>query len=245
MNRPARTALSALAVALLAAGVLAGCATATDRAGSGTPSDSTAPETGAATDLELDAAWLDGGRMIGIISQGSSTCVPTAGDVSFANGVIEVEFVDPEADTPCTRDLVSRVTLVATPEGVDPTQEVEIRVTGDGYVGDTDLDGVAGLALGGETDYQPSAGWADDDEVVILTWGSSSCVPVIESVEATSATEATVTFVTPPADQVCTMDIGPRGVVAQIPDLDDDGETFVILQGAEFDNVRVPIIGND
>lgn len=245
MNRSARHALSALAVALLTAGALAGCATATNGAGSGTPSDSSAPDVELGTDLELDAAWLDGGRMIGLVSEGSSTCIPTAGDASFANGVIEVAFVEPEADAVCTRDLVPRVTLVATPEGVDPTQDVEIRVTGDGYAGDTDLDGVAGLAVGGETDYQPSAGWADDDDLVILTWGSSSCVPVIESVQATSATEVTVTFVTPPADQVCTMDIGPRGVVTQVADLNDDGETFVILQGAEFDNVRVPIIGND
>ena len=76
------------------------------------------------------------------------------------------------------------------PEGVDPAQELEIRVTGEGYHGDTDLDGVAGLTGGGETDYLPSAGWTDEDgQFVILTWGSSTCVPAVENVAAAGATE--------------------------------------------------------
>src|SRR5690606_36730877 len=99
----------------------------------GTPSDSPMPDVELGTDFELDAAWLDGGRMIGLVSEGSSTCIPTAGDATFANGVIDVEFVEPAENTACTRDLVPRVTLVATPAGVDPTQDVDIRVTGDGY----------------------------------------------------------------------------------------------------------------
>lgn len=245
MIRPARTVLSALAVALLATAALAGCATPIDSAG-GSPTGAPAPDVELSDDIELDAAWLDGGRVIGIVTQGSSTCVPTAGDATFANGVIDVELIEPAADTPCTRDMAPRVTLVSTPEGVDPTQDVEIRVTGDGYVGDTDLDGVAGLAVGGETDFLPSAGWTGEDgEFVILTWGSSGCVPAIETLEVTSANEITATFATPPADQVCTMDMAPRGIVAQVADIEDDSEVFVILTGAEFDNVRVPIIGTD
>ncbi|MET0735649.1 MAG: hypothetical protein ABWY55_08400 [Microbacterium sp.] len=244
MSRSARTVLSTLGIVLLAAGALSGCATAIDAGG--TPSGSSAPDVPLATDLELDAVWLDGGRTIGLVTQGSSTCVPTAGDATFANGVIDVTFVEPAEDTACTRDMVPRVTLVATPEGVDPTQDVEITVTGEGYAGDTDLDGVAGLAVGGETDYLPSAGWTGEDgQFVILSWGSSSCAPVLEQAVASSPSEVTATFTTPPADQVCTMDMAPRGVVAQVADLEDDGEVFVTLQGGEFDNIRIPIVGSD
>lgn len=239
-----------LGATLLAAGILTACATS---AGSGsTPSGSSpsAPSAtdGPAQDAEVSAAWLDGGRMVGVVTLGSSTCVPTAGDVAYADGVLEVELVEPDGAAVCTRDLVPRATIVALPEGIDPTQELEVRVTGDGYASSTDLDGVAGLDPSGETDYLPSAGWADDGQFVVLSWGSSTCVPTLASADVSSPTEVTVTFATPPADQVCTMDMAPRGVVAQVPDdsaLDDDAEVFAVLTGGEFDNVRVPIIGND
>jgi hypothetical protein len=227
-----------------AAALLAACATP---GGSGaTPSASATTQGDDSNDQEVGAAWLDGGRMVGIVTQGSSTCVPIAEEATYANGVMTVTLVDAEGDTACTRDLVPRVSLVGTPEGVDPADGVEIEVTGDGWHGDTDLDGVPGLAAGGETDYLPSAGWTDvDGQFVILSWGSSTCAPVIENTEATSATEVTVTFVTPPANQVCTMDMAPRGVVTAVNGLEDeDADTFAILTGAEFDNVRIPIYPN-
>ncbi|MFE5407631.1 hypothetical protein [Microbacterium sp. NPDC056569] len=241
-----RSLLAGLGLALLAAGLLTACATP---AGSGgmnpTPASSgTGDDSG--NEQEVGAAWLDGGRMIGIVTQGSSTCIPVAEEATNEGDVIKVTLVDAEGDTACTADLVPRVTLVGTPADVDPTQDVEIEVTGDGWHGDTDLEGVAGLETGGETDYLPSAGWTDvDGQFVILSWGSSSCAPQIENTEATSATEVTVTFVTPPADQVCTMDMAPRGVVAAVNGLEDeDAETFAILTGGEFDNVRIPIYPN-
>lgn len=244
MTARSRSFAVAAGLVLLAAGVLTACASP---AGSG--SSPSATTGGSGQDSEVSAAWLDDGRMIGLVTLGSSTCVPNAGDVAFADGVLEVELVEPEGATACTRDLAPRATIVAAPEGVDPTQELEIRVTGDGYQGDTDLDGVAGLDSSGETDYLPSAGWTDDDgQFVILSWGSSSCAPTVESAEVSSPTEVTVTFATPPADQVCTMDMAPRGAVAQVADdsvLDDDTEVFAILTGGEFDNVRIPIIGSD
>jgi hypothetical protein len=231
-------------LALVAAGLLTACASP---AGSG--SSPSAPTGGSGQETDVSAAWLDEGRMIGLVTYGSSGCVPTAGDVTYANGTLEVELVEPDGDVACTADYAPRVTLVGVPADVDPTQDLEIRVTGDGYEDDTDLDGVAGLDPSGETDYLPSAGWAgDDDQLVVLSWGSSTCVPVLESAEVTSPTEVTVTFAPPPADQVCTMDMAPRGVVVQVADdsaLDDDAEVFAILTGGEFDNVRVPILGTD
>ena len=232
MIRSASAALGAIALLAL----LAGCATPV--AGSG----SAAPTTDS-TEIEVDAAWLDGGRMIGLVTIGSSTCIPTASDVVLRDGGIEVTLAEPEAETPCTRDMAPRVTLVAVPEGVDPTQSVDIWVTGEGTFGETELDGASSLIVGGDTDYLPSAGWTDvDGEFVLLTWGSSSCVPVLQDATA-AGVEVTLTFQTPPEDQVCTMDIVPRGLVASVDGLDDDDAAFVILTGGEFDNVRVPIVG--
>ena len=246
MPRRSTSALAGSFLVLLVAGALTACASTAGPGSPATPSSRAGGSSGGAgTEIEVDAAWLDNGRMIGIVTEGSSTCVPTAGEVALNGNVLEVELVDPPADTACTRDLVPRATVVGLPEGVDPTQELEIRVTyGDNH-GDTDLDGVAGLDPSGETDYLPSAGWTDDDgEFIVLTWGSSSCVPAVEGVTA-AGSEVTVTFATPPADQVCTMDMAPRGTLVQAEGLDDDSEAFAILTGAEFDNIRIPIIGND
>ena len=113
----------------------------------------------------------------------------------YEDGVLQVELAAPEGDKACTADLVPRVTLVGVPEDVDPEEDLAIEVTGDDYYGEVELAGVAGLAAGGETDYLPSAGWATAaGQFVILTWGSSTCVPVIEDVAATGPAEVTVTF---------------------------------------------------
>ncbi len=70
-------------------------------------------------------------------------------------------------------------------------------------------------------------------------------MPVVEDVVAGAPAEVTVTFATPPADQVCTMDMRPRGTIAFVPDLEADADVFAVLAGAEFDNVRIPILGTD
>lgn len=230
------------AVLLLACGALAGCASTPAAA----PSDT--PTTGDSTEVEIDAAWLDDGRIIGLVTTGSSTCVPAADEATLeADGSLSVTLVEPDADTACTRDLVPRVTLVEVPEGVDPSKDLAITVTGDGYSGSTDLEGVDGLAGGGMTDYLPSAGWTDTDgQFVLLTWGSSSCVPVISDVAASAPAEVTVTFETPAADQVCTMDMAPRATVAFVEGLEEDDDVSLVLAGSpEFDNVRVPIYGSN
>lgn len=236
MIRPA-AALGAAALVLL----LAGCAT--PAGGNGTP----LPEpSGSDTEIEVDAAWLDGGRMIGLVTMGSSSCAPIATEAILTDGTIEVTLEEPPADTPCTRDMAPRVTVIGVPEGVDPTQDVDIWVTGDGYYGETDLDGVPGLAAGGETDYLPSAGWTDvDGQFVLLSWGSSSCAPVLEDATATGPAEVTVTFQTPPADQVCTMDMAPRATVVWVDGPESDDDVSAILSGGEFDNVRIPIVGSN
>ena len=245
MTPRTRTGLAGLGLAALLAGVLTACATTSGGTASTAPSGTSSTDGGDANEQEVGAAWLDGGRLIGIVTQGSSTCIPTAEEATYEDGVMKVTLVDVEGDTACTADLAPRVSLVGVPEGVDPAQDLEIEVTGDGWVGDTELGGVADLGGGGETDYLPSAGWTDvDGQFVVLSWGSSSCAPMIENTEVTSATEITVTFATPPADQVCTMDMAPRAVVTSVLEAEDDADMFAILTGGEFDNIRVPIYPN-
>ncbi|TDN90772.1 hypothetical protein [Microbacterium sp. BK668] len=240
-----RSVLAGAGAVALAALLLTGCASTSG--GAATPSPTGSSTQAIEPDPDLGAAWLDNGRMIGLVTLGSSTCVPVAEEPQLDDdGVLQVTFVAPEATQPCTSDLVPRVTLVGVPEEVDPELDLTIEVTGEDYFGQVDLAGVPGLAPGGETDYLPSAGWASvAGQFVILTWGSSGCPPVIESVEATGETEVTVTYQTPPADQACTMDMAPRAAVAAVNDMAVSSDIEAILTGAEFDNVRVPIYGTN
>ena len=242
----ARRLLALPVVLLLAGGALAGCATTSG----GTPSASTASESATATDdPDLTAAWLDDGRMIGIVTLGSSTCVPMADEATLeSDGSLSVTLVEPDAATACTRDLVPRATLVSVPEGVDPSKDLSITVSGDNdYKATTELEGVEGLAGDGETDYLPSAGWTGTDgQFVILTWGSSTCVPTLEDSVASGPAEVTVTFATPAEAQVCTADMAARGVVSGVIDLEESSDVTLILTGGpEFDDVQVPIYGTN
>jgi len=221
------------AAALLAAGLLtlAGCATGSAAPG-GAP-DAASESVG----LDVDAAWLAGGSLIALVTHGSSSCVPIAADATLDDGVLVVTLEDPEAGTPCTRDLVPRATLVGVPEGVDATKELDIQVSYGDVWGETDLDAYAGGAV---EDYTPSAGWVDDDVFAILTWGSSSCAPQIESVDAEGA-EVTVTFATPDPATVCTMDMAPRVALAAVSGV-DGAATVTLTGGFEFaEPVTIPI----
>ncbi|MEZ3160314.1 hypothetical protein AB1K54_07155 [Microbacterium sp. BWT-B31] len=235
--------LGALALSGLIATALVGCAS-----GQGEPIVTIGPGdsggSGPVEDVDFSAAWLDGGRLIGLVTYGSSSkdCQPVYGETTYANGVLTVTVEAPKPDIACTADYVSQVGIVGVPEGVDPAQELEIELTG-AATGDTDLNGADGLTPGDQTDYQPSAGWADDGEFVLLSWGSSSCRPEIDAVEPIGPAEVRVTFVTPPEDQVCTMDMAPRADVVEVQGLEVAAGAFAILTGAEFADVRVPILG--
>lgn len=225
---------------LITGALLAGCATV---GGSGSGSASpTASST--ATQTDLGAAWLDGGRMIGLVTTGSSTCVPTAGDVAVTGAQLTVTLVEPDASTPCTLDLVPRATLITVPAGIDPTKDLEISASGPTSYGDTVLKGVTGLATVG--DYLPSAGWTGlNGTFAIVTWGSSSCKPVVEDAAVTGAAEITVTFQTPAADQVCTADMGPRVTLATVEGAPSGANVEVVLTGGGSDTVRIPIAGSN
>lgn len=228
--------------ALIGAGALAlaGCASSPATPSS---SGSGAPVVGGELE-EVDAGWLDGGRMVALVTQGSSTCVPTATDVTLqADGSVAVTLEDPAGNVACTRDYVPRASLVALPDGVNAGAELDLVVTYGEARGDTDLDAYSGAAV---AEFSPSAGWIDDDQFAILTWGSSSCLPVVESVAADTASSATVVFAEPAADQVCTMDMAPRVTLAQVDGVDDDNATVTLTGGgAEFATpVTIPIAGD-
>lgn len=230
-------ALAALAL------LLAGCASSP--AANTTPEPAT-PSATAEPDPDLGAAWLDEGRMIGLVTLGSSTCIPQADEAKLSGDTLEVTLVEPDATKPCTMDLVPRVTLVGVPQGVDPAKDLTVSVTGDKYSGEVVLAGVEGLDPKGETNYDPSAGWASTPgQFVILTWGSSGCPPVIQDVAATGAAQVTVTYQEPPADQVCTMDMAPRAAVAAVNDLEKGSDVELVLKGDQFDGVTVPIYGTN
>ncbi|MGX1584525.1 hypothetical protein ACWH95_08165 [Microbacterium sp. NPDC055502] len=233
-------ASSALAAALL----LAGC---TVGPGNTAPNSTSEPSSGPGNagggddSGDLEGALLDDGRMFAVVSWGSSTCLPQVDQVSAEGQTVSVTLVEPEGDgateKACTADLAPRASVGALPEGVDPTKDITLQVTYGDVSDDIDLDGDpdATGAPGDPTSYEPSAGWFDDGGLVLLTWGSSGCPPVVESAEG-SGSAGTVTFVTDDT-QVCTMDMAPRATVIEFPedDVDDDAPFTLTLVGGGLD----------
>ncbi|WP_460802510.1 hypothetical protein [Microbacterium sp. GXF6406] len=220
----------ASAWALLAASALiVGC---TASPGDSAPTSSADPDGGTAgiavdgDDMDdVEAAWLDNGNMVAVLTWGSSSCVPVAGDVTADGQTVRVTLDEGDPAAACTSDLAPRATLVDLPEGVDPTRDVEIIVNLGERTDDVDLDGNAALTRA-SSDFQPTAGWFDDDALALLTWGSSSCPPVIDSIEA-AGNAGTVRFAD--EDGACTRDMAPRVTLIGFDDIDDDDDDAFVL----------------
>lgn len=237
-------ALSVFAAALL----FAGCAsTPGPGSATGSPTGTAAPDSGVDHDDldDLEATLLDDGRYFAVVTWGSSTCVPQVDQVSAEGQIVSLALVDPDGDDgaekACTADLAPRASLGALPEGVDPTKEITLRVTNGDITDDVDLDGDPAFTgtPGTSTEYAPSAGWFDDGALVLLTWGSSGCPPVVESAEAAGST-GTVTFVTDDT-KMCTMDMAPRATIIAFGDdiADDDDFTLTLVGGGLDGTVSV------
>lgn len=231
--------------ALLAAGfLLAGCATGP---GGTVPSSSPAPgalDEPTTPHAEPGAAWLDGGRMFAVVTYGSSSCVPVVADVSADGQTVQVALEESaDEDTVCTADYGPRASVGAVPDSVDPTEDVALVVTSGDAAFEIELDGDDALAGTGDasTDYGPSAGWIDDGVLVLLTWGSSTCPPVVESVEG-SGGAGTITFAEPDAEQVCTMDMAPRATLAGFGDDVDEDDFQLTIVGADIE-ATIPVRG--
>ena len=235
-----RAGIAAAAVLASAVLVLAGCATSpATPAPSPVPTD--APQTTEPQPDDIDAAWLDNGRMIAVITWGSSSvdCAPQAADVTADGQNITVKMAEPDGAIACTADFTARATPVALPAGVDPTKEINVAVAMGDQLFDTDLDGAKGVTgvPGEPTDYAASAGWFDDNGIVLLTWGSSTCRPQVKDIAETADT-LTVTFTA--NDGACTRDMVPRATVLQAT---NDDITTLTLVGDNLDGT-VTIIGD-
>ena len=233
--RPLASVVAGFAAALLVAGCTAG-------PGSETPTSSPAPSAGNVDDQnDMEAALLDDGRMFAVITLGSSTCVPQVDQVTAEGQTVTVTLVEPEStdgkEKACTADFAPRASIGALPEGVDPKTDITLNVTYGDLTDDVDIDGdpAATGTPGTSTEFQPSAGWFDDGGLVLLTWGSSTCLPVVESLEG-SGNAGTATFVTDEG-QVCTMDMVPRATMLTFGEdtVDDDAPFTLTLVGGGLD----------
>ena len=193
-------------------------------------------------EAELDAAWLDGGRMIGLVTQGSSTCIPTAQDVSYADGVLQVNLVD-DAEGPCTADFAPRVSLVPVPDDVDASANLAIEVTG-GYTGEVTLPGVESLVFESTSEQMPSAGWTTTEGTfIVLLWGSSGCPESITNAEITGDTAITVSLSGVPADKVCTADIAPNAQITVVDGLVGVQDVAAIVTSTGVEPFTTTILG--
>lgn len=232
-----RRTLSLSALVTATTLVLVGCA-----AGSAFPAGSPS-ETGGTQVLDVSAGWLDGGRAVAVVTHGSSSCVPSASDVSVhADGSVAVTLVDPTGEAVCTADLAPRASLVSLPNGVDAAAKLSLTVSLGTARGQVTLEPYAGPAV---AEYAPSAGWIDGNALAILTWGSSSCALRVQSAVSTG-TDVAVTFVDPPADRACTMDMAPRIALAVVDGGGAASGATATLSGgdAQFATpVTIPIAG--
>ncbi len=128
-------------LAALAVGAFAGCAA--------TPADAPSPTgTDPATQTELDRGLA--GRRAHHRPRSppaAPASVPAADAATVeADGSLLVTLVEPDAETACTRDLVPRGHAGEVPEGSGSDARSRDHLSGDGYSGQVELDGVTGLA---------------------------------------------------------------------------------------------------
>lgn len=232
--------LRGMLVASLIAGVaLSGAACATSpsaEAPLSTPKQET-PDT--SDGQQVAATWVDDGRMFAVLTWGSSTCVPLVESAKAEGQTLTVDLVTAPEAAACSADMGPRVSLGAVPEGADPAKDVELIVREGDREDSVDLAGVSGtVGPRSETEFAPSAAWLDDGLVVLVTWGSSTCLPAVESVAAADG-GATVTLSV--VDGVCTRDLVPRATLIAV-DGPAAGEAFELtLVGATLDGtVELP-----
>lgn len=209
-----------------------------------TPDEGTSqtPDTNETTDPQSAAAWLDEGRMIGLVTYGSSTCVPVVETATVKGDTITVEFMKEPADQVCTADLAPRASTFAVPEGVDVTTDLKLVVKG--ADGEVSLAGLSAAPAATATEFAPSAGWFNDKGgFVVLTWGSSTCKPVVESVEPTGDADVAIAFAEPAEGQACTMDMVPRATVALVDGLSSQTDITLLLTGDNITGTTV-ILGS-
>lgn len=232
----------AAALLLGAALTLSGCAAGPTEPTS--PGEAESPsEPGLGPEYEAEAVWLDNGRMIGVVTWGSSSCVPYVGEPTASGQDITVSLSDTlegEEERVCTADMAPRVSVIGVPAGVNPSEDAEVQVDFDGQQLALELDGddvLAGVP-GESTDYLASAAWMRDEAgIVLLTWGSSTCPPIVQKIEE-SSDGVVATFQT--QDGPCTMDMAPRVTILGMSDAGNG--SILTLVGDNLDTT-VQVVG--
>lgn len=199
--------LTALAGGALVGLALTACATpAADGTDPGASSADAAPA------WPVGAGWLDGGRTIAFVTWGSSSCVPAVNETHLDGSAFVVTLRGPEPG-PCTDDLVARALEVPTPQGVDPADGLQLRVSLGETRADVDLAAYAG---GQVEEFAPAATWVGDRTIALRTWGSSSCPPMVADTRVESPASVVVGFAMLDADRVCTTDMAPQLTLVQL-----------------------------
>ncbi|MBS1697457.1 MAG: hypothetical protein JST25_03530 [Actinobacteria bacterium] len=232
-----RSGLALAAVAASLTMALAGCGQLEPV---GAPVPTAVPTTAPEPSTDPAAAWLDGGRGIGLVTYGSSSlaCTPAVQDVTADGQTVVVTLADPDPKAACTADFVPRATFIDVPASIDPAADVTVSFDGAGFAGRVPLSGSS--ALGSVAQGTPSAGWFAPDGIVLLTWGSSTCRPVVSGL-AEEASGATVTFATD-ATKACTMDFVPRVTVLGVTAPADPSGYTLTLKGGGLDG-EVTVVG--
>ncbi len=207
----------------------------------GAPSGPPAPPSAGTGPAGVSAAWLDAGRMIGIVTVGSSTCAPLAEEAAVDGQTITVSSSWPDGRPALTISCPARLRSSClrrwTARRMSRSSSPERRKAPLSWTAPT-------VCSQRPTDYAPSAGWNSETEFVVLTWGSSSCAPTVRSVTVSDEHALTLTFAEFEADQVCTMDMAPRLAVAGVPDgFGDEDDVSLTLAGGGVSGTT-PILGD-
>lgn len=192
---------------LALATVLTGCATA---AGSAPAPESTVDPNASDTSYAPRAAWLDATSFV--LQTWGDACAPQIGDLIAGEQSLEIVLVAGE-DEVCAAVQTAHGTYLGLPAAFDSSRPVDLTVTDAGGAR-TELtlpalaDGeiIPADRMGEQT---PAVAWIGDEELAVLTWGSSTCKPESGTVEAVSQVEGIIRL-QQPVDGPCTMDLVPQ-----------------------------------
>jgi len=198
---------------------LTGCAMSAGT--SPVPESTSDPNASDATDAPT-AAWLDATSLV--VKTWGDACAPQIGDIVAGEQSLEIVLVAGQ-DEVCAAVQTAHGTYVGLPAAFDSSRPVELTVTDAG--GEKSELTLPGLAAGEiipadrMSEQTPAAAWIDDRELAILTWGSSTCMPISGTFEAVSATEGVVRLESN-TDGVCTMDLVPQITFVPAEGVDED-----------------------
>lgn len=230
---------SVLAVAAL----LTGCATNTAAPGEApqsptpTPTEPTLSDEWTAPPPSLENAsvvWLDGGKALGVVTwgSGSRSCYPVVQDVTVANQDINVVLAGPTVEGVCTQDLREQLILVGLPEGVDSKAAATVTLTTAEETQEVALS--ARPADAPDTPAGERSATLTPLGVVLISYGSSSCPPVVDTIDGTTVTFSAI-------EQACTMDYSPRATLLDITDAAVGTELNLVSLDGAADPVTVTV----